>query len=65
MNSYQESSSRDLDEGESQNQSIAADKGSLTRSLRAAVQSAQILANYYDNVGKQLELLIAQVEHTK
>jgi len=40
-------------------------KGQLNLALRSAIQEAQHLANYYDNVAKQLSLLASQVEHTK
>jgi hypothetical protein len=41
------------------------DKGQLNRALRLAIAEAQTLANYYDNVAKQLSLLADQVETTK
>lgn len=41
------------------------DKGQLNRALRIAINEAQTLANYYDNVAKQLSLLADQVEQTK
>ena len=40
-------------------------KGQLNLALASAIQEAQALANYYDNVAKQLSLLASQVEHTK
>jgi hypothetical protein len=42
-----------------------ATKGQLNLALRSAIQEAQHLANYYDNVAKQLTMLATQVEQTK
>jgi len=49
----------------SQSPGVVAAKGQLNLALASAIQEAQALANYYDNVAKQLTLLASQVEHTK
>lgn len=40
-------------------------KGQLNLALTTAIEEARALANYYDNVAKQLTLLASQVEDTK
>ena len=55
---------RDLD-AQQFNAPQPAAKGNLNLALRSSIQEAQALANYYANLAKTLELLSAQVEHTK